>query len=659
MRFSPSLLDEIKARLPVSQVVGRRVRLTKAGREWKGLSPFNAEKTPSFFVNDQKQAWFDFSSGKNGNIFDFVIESEGLSFPEAVERLAAEAGVPLPARSIDAERQEKKRAGLVEVMEMATSYFEAVFKGSLGRTARDYLTGRGLAEAMRAEFRVGYAPAERHGLRDHLAGKGVDLEVMVEAGLLVSGPDIPVAYDRFRNRVMFPIQDGRGRAIAFGGRTLDPEVSAKYLNSPETSLFHKGSLLFNQHRARKAAHDKGRVVAVEGYMDAIAMSAAGFAETVAPLGTALTEEQMGLLWRMADEPILCFDGDKAGQRAAFRAIDLALARLEPGKSVRFAFLPEGQDPDDLVRAAGAVAMEQVLAGARPLSDVLWMRETAAGPLDTPERRAAMERRLREAVSHIGDPLARRYYEADIAERLEAIAPSRPQGRFSRSAGGGFGRDQGRGGRDGRSSGGSGSWGGPESRFRLPLAPSPMLASASTYSGVGSGLAQEALIVLGLDARRDLLVELAEELASLAFSDPDARSLARCLLDDHAFEDEREGTAASPSVPEFEALRTRLRRKLRPGDGRFLQPHHVAAELEAELRQAISLHDLSRALRSELRDAEQALGAEATEANLAWLSDVHGRLALLQHLPASADTQGSGGRSLEQAIAEAPVRKQLR
>jgi DNA primase len=241
MRFSPSLLDEIKARLPVSQVVGRRVRLVKSGNEWKGLSPFNAEKTPSFFVNDQKQAWFDFSSGKNGSVFDFVIESEGVSFPEAVERLAAEAGVPLPARSADAERHEKKRASLVEVTEMACAYFEATLKGAQGRVAREYLVRRGLTEVARAEFRVGFATPDRHALRDHLAGKGVDLDTMIEAGLLVSGPDIPVAYDRFRNRVIFPIQDMRARVIAFGGRTLDPEAPAKYLNSPETQLFQKGS----------------------------------------------------------------------------------------------------------------------------------------------------------------------------------------------------------------------------------------------------------------------------------------------------------------------------------------------------------------------------------------------------------------------------------
>ena len=651
MRFSPSFLDEIKARLPVSQVVGRRVRLAKAGREWKGLSPFNAEKTPSFFVNDQKQAWFDFSSGKNGNIFDFLIESEGLSFPEAVERLAGEAGLQLPARSPEGERQEKERLGLLEVMEIAACYFESIFKGPQGRVARDYLAGRSLSERARAEFRLGYALPERHALRDHLAGKGIDLPAMVEAGLLVSGPDIPVAYDRFRNRVIFPIQDARGRVVAFGGRTLDAEVQAKYLNSPETPLFHKGSLLFNQHRARKAAHEKGRAVVVEGYMDVIAMSSSGFAEAVAPLGTALTEEQMALLWRLADEPILCFDGDKAGRRAAFRAVDLALARLQPGKSASFAFLPQGQDPDDLLRSSGAQAVEAVLAAARPLSDVLWMRETSAGPLDTPERKAALERRLREAVSRIGEPLARRHYEADIGERLEMLAPRRlPQARGYRQAGQSRypGRPQGRfEARDGR------PWGRPDAQPRAPFAPSPVLASAPAFTGVNLGAAQEALIVLGLEARRDLLAGLAEDLSSLAFSDPDARSLARALLDGQAFEGEA-GTAI-PAGAGIEALRERLRRKLRPGDGRFLDATAEPQALEAELRQAIGLHDRARALHSELRDAQRALGDEPSEASLAWLSDVHDRLSALQQMPASSESK-VGERTLAQAIAEAPVRR---
>jgi DNA primase len=654
MRFSPSLLDEIKARLPVSQVVGRRVRLVKSGNELKGLSPFNAEKTPSFFVNDQKQAWFDFSSGKNGNIFDFVIESEGVSFPEAVERLAAEAGVPLPARSADAERQEKKRAGLIEVAEMACGYFEGMLRGPQGRVAREYLDKRGLSEAARAEFRIGYALSDRHALRDHLAGKGVDVATMVEAGLLVSGPDIPVAYDRFRNRVIFPIQDMRARIVAFGGRTLDPEFSAKYLNSPETPLFRKGSLLFNQHRARKAAHEKGRVVAVEGYIDVIAMSEAGFTETVAPLGTALTDDQVTLLWRMADEPILCFDGDKAGQRAAFRAVDLALARLAPGKSVRFAFLPQGQDPDDLVRAAGAAAVESVLEMARPLSEVLWAREVAVSPLDTPERRAAFERRLREAVARVADSLARRYYEDDISERLRTIAPvGHSRGRAYAGPGRQFPRDR------PHAYPGQRSWSGFDGRPQAPAVPSPGLASAPTFSGTTPGAAQEALIVLALDARRDLLHEYAENPSALAFfSDPDAKRLSKVLLDEHAYENERARDFAPRRDGELDALRAKLRRKLRPGDDRFLSSGCAPSELEAALRQAMGLHDLSRSLRSELRNAQQALAAEGIEPNLAWLSDVHSRLAALQQMPASSDVKGDE-RSLEQVLAEAPTYKILR
>ena len=393
MKFPPSILEEIKARLPVSAVVGKRVRLAKSGREWKGLSPFNAEKTPSFFVNDQKASFFDFSSGKNGDIFKFVMETEGLSFPEAVEKLAAEAGVTLPKITQEAQVQEERRKGLHEVVELAARFFEAELSGDRGGAGRRYLASRGLDGEARTRFRLGYGPADRFALRDHLAGKGVSAELMMEAGLLVHGEEIAVPYDRFRDRIMFPIHDSRGRPVAFGGRAMSAEVSAKYLNSPETPLFHKGSLLFNHHNARKAAHDTGQVIVVEGYVDVIAMSLAGFPQTVAPLGTALTEDQLTLLWRMADEPVICLDGDKAGRKAASRAIDIALPQLEPGKSLSFALLPDGQDPDDLARSGGKVAIAEVLAAARPLVDMLWTREVEAGPLDTPERRAAFERRL--------------------------------------------------------------------------------------------------------------------------------------------------------------------------------------------------------------------------------------------------------------------------
>ncbi|MGB5902879.1 MAG: DNA primase, partial [Xanthobacteraceae bacterium] len=364
MRFTPQFLEELRARLPVSEVVGKRVKLKKAGREWKGLSPFQQEKTPSFTVNDQKQFYHDFSTGKHGNIFDFVMETEGVPFVEAVERLAQMAGLPIPAATPDAARHEQRRKSLYDVMELAAKFFTESLAARGGAKARGYLADRGLTPQTQLQFRLGYAPGERFALKEYLGAQGVPVGDMVEAGLLIGGEDIPVPYDRFRDRVMFPITDLRGRIIAFGGRALEKDVPAKYLNSPETPLFHKGSNLYNGAAARKAAHDGAPVVVVEGYVDVIAMVGAGFPAAVAPLGTALTEDQLGLLWKMVDEPILCFDGDRAGQKAAWRAADLALPHLEPGKSLRFATLPEGQDPDDLARSGGRGAVEEVIGAAR-------------------------------------------------------------------------------------------------------------------------------------------------------------------------------------------------------------------------------------------------------------------------------------------------------
>ncbi len=321
--------------------------------------------------------------------------TDGLSFPEAVERLAGMAGLPLPVVSREAEAREERRRTLYEVMELAAKFFEATLAARAGAQARGYLADRGLDPATQLKFRLGYAPSERFALKEHLGAQKVPVEDMVEAGLLVAGDDIPVPYDRFRDRVMFPITDLRGRVIAFGGRALEKDAPAKYLNSPETPLFHKGATLYNGAGARAAAHQGARVIAVEGYVDVIAMVSAGFAATVAPLGTALTEDQLALIWRMADEPILCFDGDGAGRRAAYRAVDLALPQLLPGKSLKFALLPDGQDPDDLVRSGGREAVDDVLDAARPLADMLWLRETEAGGFDTPERRAALEARLSE------------------------------------------------------------------------------------------------------------------------------------------------------------------------------------------------------------------------------------------------------------------------
>ena len=418
MRFTPQFLDELRARLPVSEVVGRRVKLKRAGREYKGLSPFQQEKTPSFTVNDQKQFYHDFSTGKHGNIFDFVMETEGCSFPEAVERLASMAGLPLPAVTPDAARHEQRRKTLYDVMELAAKFFADTLASRNGARARGYLADRAIAPATQLQFRIGYAPGERFALKEFLGAQGIPVDDMVEAGLLIGGVDIPVPYDRFRDRVMFPITDFRGRVIAFGGRALEKDVAAKYLNSPETPLFHKGDNLYNIATARQAAHDGSPLIVVEGYVDVIAMVASGFAGSVAPLGTALTENQLALLWKMADEPILCFDGDRAGQKAAWRAADLALPLLKPGKSLRFALLPEGQDPDDLARSGGRAAIEEVIAAARGLSDVIWSREIEGGTFATPERRAALEARIGELSNGIRDEVVRRYYRQDLVERLQ-------------------------------------------------------------------------------------------------------------------------------------------------------------------------------------------------------------------------------------------------
>ncbi len=417
MKFSDSFLDEIRGRLPVSQVVSRRVPLKRAGREWKGLSPFNQEKTPSFTVNDQKGFYHCFSSGKHGDIFGFVMETEGLSFPEAVERLAGDAGLPMPKPDPQYERAAKERLGLFEALEAAVAYFESELKGRDGREASSYAGQRGLTPDTLREFRIGFAPNAKDALKGVLIKRGFSEAQLLEAGLLIKPDDGRSSYDRFRHRLTIPIADARGRVIAFGARALDKATEPKYLNSPETRLFDKGSMVFNFGRAREHAFDKSELIVVEGYMDVIALYQAGFKHTVATLGTAFTERQMEQLWLLAPEPTICFDGDRAGEAAAARAIDRMLPVLREGHSFRFAFLPEGADPDDLVRSQGPSAFAQCLAEARPLIDVLWRRECASQSLDTPERRAALEERLERLLTTIANTRVREHYRRDIKNRL--------------------------------------------------------------------------------------------------------------------------------------------------------------------------------------------------------------------------------------------------
>jgi DNA primase len=417
MKFSDSFLDEIRARLSVSQVVSRRVPLRRAGREWKGLSPFNKEKTPSFTVNDQKGFYHDFSSGKHGDIFSFVMETEGLSFPEAVERLAGDAGLELPKPDPQFERTAKERLGLLDALEAAARLFEEGLAAREGHDALLYAERRGLARDILKEFRIGFAPNAKDALKSALLKKGFTEAQLLEAGLIIRPDDGRPTYDRFRNRLTIPILDAKSRVIAFGARALDPQAEPKYLNSPETKLFDKGSTVFNFARARKAAFDSGELIVVEGYLDVIALHQAGFANAVATLGTAFTERQMELLWHLAAEPIVCFDGDRAGEAAAARAIDRMLPNLREGHSFRFAFLPEGSDPDDLVRSKGAKAFAECLAVARPLIDVLWQRELKTHAIDTPERRAAFEARLETLLTQIGNNRVRDHYRREVKNRL--------------------------------------------------------------------------------------------------------------------------------------------------------------------------------------------------------------------------------------------------
>jgi DNA primase len=654
MRFTPQFLDELKARLPVSEVVGRRVKLTRSGREFKGLSPFNKEKTPSFFVNDQKQAWFDFSSGKNGSIFDFVMESEGVSFPEAVERLAQMAGVALPKVSHEDEQRDARRKTLYDVMELAAKFYEATLASRSGAKARGYLADRSLDPATQLKFRLGYAPPERFALKEHLGSHGIPVEDMVEAGLLIAGDDIPVPYDRFRDRVMFPIADLRGRVIAFGGRALEKEAQAKYLNSPETPLFHKGATLYNIAAARQAAHDGATVVAVEGYIDVIAMVTAGFPAAVAPLGTALTEDQLGLLWKMADEPVLCFDGDNAGLRAAYRAVELAMPRLKPGKSLKFALLPQGQDPDDLLRSAGRDAVADVIGAARPLADMLWARETEGHQFDTPERRAALEARLNEVTAGIGDDAVRKYYRQDFSARLSAFfAPAQAQrGNFQRGQGQTYGQQpwRERGPRQPRN-------GAPQrprtgGKHAPYVVVSRQLASSPVHRGHRTAVPKrEALILQAALNYPWLLHDHLEELASLEFHHADAEKLKGALIDIAAH-----AAAADPEVVRAELAGRGLAEVMARIDSSITTPSVWGARPDAApddvlvtWQQLIALHRQWHSLTKELKDAEQALGQDASEANYLRLRDVKGRLSQMEGTEALIEgfgaSSGRGVRSL--------------
>jgi len=425
MAFPPGFLDELRSRLPLADLVGRRTRLTRKGREYAALCPFHNEKTPSFYVVEDKGFFHCFGCGAHGDAIGFVMRSENLDFIEAVERLAGEAGLAVPQQTPQERERAQRQKTLLEALAAAAAFYEAQLWSAAGRHAREYLTARGLDEETIRRFRLGWAPEDRQALRRAL-GKDFPEPMLVEAGLVRMPEHGGNPYDYFHARVMFPIGDRAGRTIAFGGRTIGDE-QPKYLNSPDTPLFEKGRVLYAwaAARANVGRQDEAEtsVIVTEGYMDVIALHRAGFPSAVAPLGTALTEAQLHELWRLSAEPVLCFDGDSAGQRAALRALRRAVPLLKPGRSLRFATLPPGEDPDSLIRAAGRTAFADVLAAAKPLSDILWQSELAARTIDTPERRADFKARLQEQVKQIADADVQREYRSVLLDRYYRLVRS--------------------------------------------------------------------------------------------------------------------------------------------------------------------------------------------------------------------------------------------
>ncbi len=429
MSLPPGFIDELRGRLSLGQVVGRKVmwdnRKSNPGKgDLWAPCPFHQEKSASFHVDDRKGFYYCFGCHAKGDAISFVRETENVSFVEAVEILAREAGMPLPDRDPQAQAKADLRTQLVGVMEQAVQWFRLQLKTGAAAEARAYLGKRGLSEPAQARWDIGFAPDLRTGLFAYLTGKGVDPGLVIDAGLAAVPEGGGAPFDRFRGRIIFPIRDARGRAIALGGRALDPAAKAKYLNSPETALFDKGRGLYNIGPAREAAGKGQPLVVAEGYMDVIALSEAGFGAVVAPLGTAITEDQLRLMWRVSPEPIITLDGDTAGQRAAMRVIDLALPLLEAGQGLRFAMLPQGLDPDDLIRAQGAGAMRAVLEAAVPMVNLLWSRETAGREFDSPERKATLDKTLRAVIATIKDPSIRGHYGEAIKQMRWALFGAR-------------------------------------------------------------------------------------------------------------------------------------------------------------------------------------------------------------------------------------------
>ena len=430
MQISPSFLDELRDKVPLSTLIGRKVKLTRRGHEYIGLCPFHHEKTASFTINDEKGFYHCFGCGAHGDIIRYLTDSEKMPFMEAVEFLANMAGVPMPQPTAEERQAEEQRTNLTAIMETACQFFQTQLFGLGGKVAKNYLIKRGITGVVAKQFRLGYAP-NGSALTQHLQAKGFSIRECQKLGLVVQNKEHNRVYDYFYDRVMFPILDRRRRVIGFGGRMME-KGEPKYLNSPETALFHKGEQLYALPNAIETIRKKNEAILVEGYMDVIALHSAGFTNAVAPLGTALTENQIKILWQSCDEPLICFDGDAAGQKAAIRALYRALPILTPGKSLRFVTLPSPYDPDDMIRKKSPEAFATVLREAREFADVLWDNLISAHPIDTPERQALLEKEIQETLAKIQDERVRSYYQNDFKNRLWKQTHTRAK--FKKTAG---------------------------------------------------------------------------------------------------------------------------------------------------------------------------------------------------------------------------------
>ena len=610
MSLPPGFLDELRTRLSLADVVGRKLTWdTRKSNPGKGdmwaPCPFHQEKTASFHVDDRKGYYYCFGCHEKGDAISFVRQTENVGFIEAVEILAGEAGLQMPARDPKAAEKASRISQLTDVMELAVQHYRLQLSTTAGHAARAYLEKRGLSEAAIARWQIGFAPDGWQGLWDHLRAKSVAEDLILAAGLAKPSAKGGKPYDTFRGRIMFPIRDVRGRAIAFGGRAMDPDDNAKYLNSPETELFDKSRVLFNHGPAREAAGKGAPLVVAEGYMDVIALAEAGFGATVAPLGTAVTEHQLAHLWRMADEPMIALDGDTAGLRAAMRVVDLALPLLEAGKSLRFALMPQGQDPDDVIRAGGPDAMQALLEAAVPLVALLWRRETEGKVFDSPERKAALDKKLRSAIASIKDPSVRRHYGDAVNQmRFALFRPKRAPGGY-------------------------------KSRDTGPKVQS--VTKASALAGAAQSIAddlREAVILATLVVHPSLLPEFEPALERETFSNPDHARIQHAML----------------RLADADDLEAALRREL--GDQsleKLFARRHV--QISPPMQDKLDSHKAALCLAEEFAKLSAVRGAAREVADA--MQDIDGLVdeGLTWRLKQAAEAVGNAGRGHTEDKAE--------